>query len=244
MKELKDIPEKMREIIRQTRDSIHLSKGSQSYQRSSKLQGWISMHHIYDLRSLEAAYQLPSVRSLTMTYLADNLYSASNNPVFELSHLISAPLEVFNTLQVAVPTFNDYGDTIHHACCTGAELFQKWEQRSDWVFVRCHKARKAKSQGTLDGRVPTRLNALFKLRDLHANTSYCLAYVSLLSIIGSPTPDRLEGMVQVGLPMRSHIVAVADIERMAHLAPVNLKELYLVNNRIDVHTCNDIYDRN
>jgi len=136
-----------------------------------------------------------------MTYLADNLYSASNNPAFELSHLISAPLEAFNTLQVAVPTFNDDGDTIHHARYTGSELFRKREQRSDWVFVRCCKARKAKSQEALDGRVPARLNALFKLRDLHANISYHLAHVSLLSIIGSSTPDGLEGMVRVGLPM-------------------------------------------
>jgi len=112
------------------------------------------------------------------------------------------------------------------------------------VFVRYRKARKAKLQGALDGRVPARLNALFKLRDLHANTSYHLAHVSLVSIIGSPTPDGPEGMVQVGLPMRSHVVAVADIQGMAHLVPVNPEELYLVNNRIDVHTWNDIHDRN
>jgi len=145
MKELKDIPEEMREIIRPTRDRIHLSRGSQPYQRSSKLQERISMHYIYDLRSLETEYQLPNVRSLTMIYLADNLYSASNNLAFELSHLISAPLEVFNTLQVAIPTFNEDGDTIHHARYIGPELFRKWEQRSDWVFVRCRKTRKGKS---------------------------------------------------------------------------------------------------
>jgi len=202
------------------------------------------MHHIYDLRSLEAEYQLLGVRSLTMTYLADNLYSASNNPAFELSHLISAPLEAFNMLQVAVPTFNDDNDTIYHARYTGPELFRKWEQRSDWVFVRCRKTRKAKSQGALDRRVPARLNVLFKLRDLHANTSYHLAHLLLLSIISSPTPDGPEGIVQVELPMRSHIVVVADIEGMAHLIPVNPEELYLVNNQIDVHTCNNIHDRN
>jgi len=202
------------------------------------------MHHIYDLRSLEAEYQLPSVRSLTMTYLVDNLYSASNNPAFELSRLISAPLEAFNTLQVAVPTFNDDGDTIHHTRCTGPELFRKREQRSDWVFVRCRKARKAKSQEALDGRVPARLNVLFKLPDLHANTSYHLAHVLLLSIIGCPTPDGPEGIVRVGLPIRSHVVAVADKEGMAHLVPVNPEELYLVNNRIDVHTWNDIHNGN
>jgi len=91
-------------------------------------------------------------------------------------------------------------------------------------------------QEALDGRVPARLNALFKLRDLHANTSYRLAHVSLLSIIGSPTPDGPEGIVRVGLLTRSHVVAVADIEGMAYLVPVNPEELYLVNNWIDVHT--------
>jgi len=44
--------------------------------------------------------------------------------------------------------------------------------------------------------------------------------------------------------MRSHVVAVADIEGMAHLVPVNPKELYLVNNSIDVHIWNDIHDGN
>jgi len=99
-------------------------------------------------------------------------------------------------------------------------------------------------QEAIDGRVPARLNALFKLRDLHANTSYRLAHVSLLSIIGSPTLDGLEGIVRVGLPMWRHVVAVANIEGMAHLVLVNLEELYLVNNWIDVHTWNDIHDGN
>jgi len=44
--------------------------------------------------------------------------------------------------------------------------------------------------------------------------------------------------------MRSHVVAVADIEGMAHLVPVNSEELYLVNNWIDVYTWNNIHDGN
>jgi len=74
--------------------------------------------------------------------------------------------------------------------------------------------------------------------------SYQLAHVSLLSIVGSSMPDRLEGMVQVGLPMTNHVVRVADIEGMAHLVPVNPEELYLVNNQMDVHTWNDIHNGN
>jgi len=65
--------------------------------------------------------------------------------------------------------------------------------------------------------------------------SYRLVHVSLLSIIGSSIPAGPERIVQVGLLMWSHVMAVADIERMAHLVPVNLEELYLVNNQIDIH---------
>ena len=94
------------------------------------------MRQIYNLRTLEAEYQLPDIQSLTMKYLTNNLYYDSAS---DMSHLTSAILEAFNTLQVAVPTFNDNGDTIHHARCTGTELFRKREQRSDWVFVHRRK---------------------------------------------------------------------------------------------------------
>jgi len=153
------------------------------------------MQQICNLGTLEAKYQLHDVRSLTLTYPTNNPDSASNNSASEVSHLISAALEAFNTLQVAIPTFNNDGDTIHHARCTGLQLFWKREQRSDWVFVLCRKAGMTKSQGALDGRVPARLNGLFKLRDSHANMSYRLAYESLLSVVRSPTPDSTEGMV-------------------------------------------------
>jgi len=66
-------------------------------------------------------------------------------PVFEVSHLISASLELFNMLQVTVPTFNNNSDTINHTPCTGPKLFQQQEPHSDRVFVRYRKARKTKS---------------------------------------------------------------------------------------------------
>jgi len=40
------------------------------------------------------------------------------------------------------------------------------------------------------------------------------------------------------------MVRIPASTQIAHLVPVNPEELYLVNNRIDVHTWNDIHDGN
>ena len=110
--------------------------------------------------------------------------------------------------------------------------------------MRRRKLRTNHIPGGLNSRLPAKVNALFKLRDVEANTSYRLAHISLLSVVGSPTPDGSEGMVRVGKPVTNHVVRVADIEGMEHLIPVNPEELYLVNNRVDVHTWNDIHNGN
>jgi len=156
---------------------------------------------------------------------------------------MDAPLEAFNTLQVPIPTFNDDRYLLHQIRCTGPNLFRKQEKRNDWVFIRRRKSA-TQVQGGLNGRVPAKLNTLFKLRDFPANTCYRLAHVSLLTIVGSPMPDGSEGMIWVGKPMKSHVIRLVDIEGMAYLVIVNPEELYLVNNRIDVHTWNDIHDGN
>ncbi|KAF8441110.1 hypothetical protein BGX38DRAFT_1144420 [Terfezia claveryi] len=152
-------------------------------------------------------------------YLARYPYRQSSDTETDVARLMDAPLEAFIILQVAVPTFNGDGYMIHHVCCTGVS-------------------------GGLDGRVPARLNALFKLRDIAAKDTYRLAYVSLMRIVGSSTPDGPEGMVHIGLPSTDHVIRIADIEGMAHLIPIHDEELYIVNNRIDLHTWNDIHDRN
>jgi hypothetical protein len=110
--------------------------------------------------------------------------------------------------------------------------------------VRRRKASDTRIEGALDGRIPAKLNALFKLRDLDARITYRLAHITILSVVGSPTPDGPEGMVRVGTPTKNFVVSIQHIEGMAHLVPINPDELYLVNNRIDLHTWNDIHDGN
>ena len=173
-----------------------------------------------------------------------NLYKSSPDAAPDAARVCDYPLEAYNTLQVPVWTFDNNGHILHRIRCTGPELFRKQERRHDWVFVRRRPSSPDKIPGSLDGRVPARLNAIFKLRDPRVNTSYRLAHVSLLKLMGSPTPDGPEGIARVGTPMKNHVIKITDIEGMAHLIPIDLDNLYLVNNRIDQHTWNDIHDQN
>jgi len=185
---------------------------------------------------------------LTGCYLRRNqleLPATTEQVDSDVAHLVDAPREAFNTLQVAVPTFNDDGYNLHRIRCTGPNLFQKQEKRHDWLFVRRRKANVGiKVAGGLDGMIPAKLHALFKLRDIDTNKTYRLTHISLLSVIGSPTPDGPEGMVRVGIPMKNHVVHIGDIQGLAHLISINPDNLSVVNNCINVHTWNKIHDRN
>jgi len=120
---------------------------------------------------------------------------------------MDAPLEAFNTLQVAVPTFNDEGYKLHRMRYTGPNLFRKQNRRNDWVFIQRHKATAGtKATGGLNGLIPAKLNALFKLGDIDASISYRLAHISLLMVVGSPTPDSAAGIVRIGTPVKNHVV--------------------------------------
>jgi len=199
-----------------------------------------------NIQTLQAIYEFPDLQTLTGTYLCHSYALISSEQLdSDVECIMDAPLEAFNTLQVTVPTFNDDGYNLHRIRCTGPNLFRKQNRRNDWVFIRHHKATAGtKVTGGLNGLIPAKLNALFKLRDIDTNTSYRLAHISLLTVVGSPTPDSPKGMVRVSTSVKKHVVRTRDIEGIAHLITINSDNVYLVNNGIDVHTWNEIHDGN
>jgi len=244
--ELDHISKDIRDVIHPTCPSLHLPQDVSADLTRSKLQGRMCNKTMYNIQTLQAIYELPDLQTLTGSYLRHNHPLISSEQLdSDVARLMDAPLEAFNTLQVAVPTFNDDGYNLHRMRCTGPKLFRKQDRRNDWVFIRRRKATAGtKVTGGLDGLIPAKLKALFKLRDINANTSYRLAHISLLMVVGSPTPDGSEGMVRVGTPLKNHVVRIGVIKEMAHLITINSDNLYLVNNRIDVHTWNEIHDGN
>ena len=97
--------------------------------------------------------------------------------------------------------------------------------------------------GELDGRMVARLEGLFRVRG-EMGSIHEVALIMLLRLRGSARPWGEEGMVRVekkedGYGM--HIIRMGDIEGMAHVIPIDPGRLWLVNNRLDFSTWNELY---
>ena len=214
--DIEEFPADICKVLRPTPRGVHIPPGSPASSLSTQLKGLITPKKAYNLDSLANYFSLPDLQSLT----ADYMMNMSPDAAPDAGRLGHYPLEAYNTLQLPVPTFDNNGHIIHMIRCTGPELFRKKERRHDWVFVRRRKATNNKISGSLDGKVPARLNAIFKLRDPRVNSTYRLAHITLLKVIGSQTPDGPEGMPRVGNPTKNHVIQITDIEGMAHLIPI------------------------
>jgi len=67
--------------------------------------------------------------------------------------------------------------------------------------------------------------------------------VRLLRLKGSERPHSEEGIIRMELmdgERGFHVIRIADIGGMAHLIPLEKKGVWLVNNRIDFNTCNEL----
>jgi len=69
--------------------------------------------------------------------------------------------------------------------------------RCDWVWVRRHYASDTARPGRFNGRIPARLNGLFKLKSKEGLV-YRLANVGLLQYISGNAVQGAEGMLRVG----------------------------------------------
>jgi len=106
------------------------------------------------------------------------------------------------------------------------------------------RGRSKDANGELDGRIVGSLEGLFRVRD-HVNREHEVALVSLLSVWGSSKPGGEEGLVRMeggNAGRRLNVVRIADVEGMAHLIGGKQDSVWLVNNRIDVNTWNELYD--
>ena len=116
-------------------------------------------------------------------------------------------------------------------------MFRGKEKRADWVWVRRAIGKNQQPSG-LNGKILARLNTVFRFRG--PKGIFWLAHVTMTKCVGSPTPSGEEGMVRVKWGNNA-VVKILDIEGMAHL--INIDEgLWLVNNRIELDTWENIHD--
>ena len=98
--------------------------------------------------------------------------------------------------------------------------------------------------GSLRGRLPAKLLALFKIRNPTCDgTVRRLARVQILSPVNSERVSAVHGLVTMQQREDAReftIVDIGTILGLAHLIP-EADRPWLVNNRIDLRTCNEIY---
>ena len=85
------------------------------------------------------------------------------------------------------------------------------------MCVKRHPESDTAPAGTLNGRIPSRLDALFKLTS--KGVVYRLAYVTLFNCIGGTVLQGMEGMLYIGFTIRGAglVIPIAKIEEIAHL---------------------------
>ncbi|KAF8446788.1 hypothetical protein BGX38DRAFT_1270946 [Terfezia claveryi] len=167
----------------------------------------------------------------------------SSSYCVNLEEVARYPVHYYAQLTVDVPQFQGEGRQTHNVRWTAGQPFRKRGQpRADWVWVR-RRGRSGDAMGDLDGKVVGKLEGLFSVQD-NINRVHEVALVSLLRVRSSSRPGGDEGMVRMegrengkGL----NILCIADIEGMAYLIGLKEGNLWLVNNRIDYNTWNDLY---
>jgi hypothetical protein len=110
-----------------------------------------------------------------------------------------------------------------------------------WVRLR---ARSDEGNGTLGGRTIGIVQGLFRVWD-GMQRVHEVALVKLLRVKGSRRPHSEEGMIRIEWMEGSrgiHFIRTTDMEGMAHLIPLEKDKVWLVNNRIDFITWNELYE--
>ena len=154
------------------------------------------------------------------------------------------PTHYYTKQSVAMAQFQGEGVQTHNVWCIAGKAFRKMGKlRNDWVWVRRRGKSKA-ANGELDGRIVGKPGGLFSMWD-HVNKVHEVVLVLLLSVRGSRKLGGDKGMVRMecrntGKELR--IMQIGDIEGMAYLIGLKRDRVWLVNNRIDLNTWNELYD--
>jgi len=242
------IKERLKGVLSRKRNSGIISKvhGEEVYmQLQEKRSDVTKIDHVVE------EFQIPNLYEHIRVFLRNNIYSKSTAPESDVENLMNAgEVEAFNSVEIPVPeqdTSEQNAYILHHLRCTGKRAWRGREARHDVGWVRLAQN---KIQGMLgrtesfSGRLPGQVNAMFTLRGQNRQL-YRLAHVSLLQVIGNPTPKGPEGMACVKKRENGTgdiVVWLRSLEGTAHLIPLEPGHRWIVNNRIDYHTWNELND--
>ena len=149
------------------------------------------------------------------------------------------PTALFTQLEVPVLEFQETEVyNMHQARCTGWKAFRHGGARNDWVWI---SAAGEDRYGNLRGRLPVKLVGLFKLRCKDEQAVHRLALIESLEVYNGGRMGA-NGLIGVGRKSNGNewlVVDIGTVLGLAHLVPAGDGQ-WLVNNRIDLQTFNDI----
>jgi hypothetical protein len=190
------------------------------------------------------ALGIPDLAACILRYAKNNGLTGPKGLPEGLSELGNCSSQRYRMLRIPVPVFQDPDSYVNHNLrCTGSDCFRGGLARNDPVWVVVDE--NITKTGDLGGRLPAFLRGLLKIRG-GRNSSYRVAVVEVLWPINGGKADPCDTLVRV--ERRTYksarggtwVTNIRSILGMAHLVPYG-EGRWLVNNRIDLKTWNDIY---
>jgi len=180
-------------------------------------------------------------------------HKSRNKTYISDEQLHAMELCIHHGIKVQVEGFG--GEHISQICrCTGSQSWRRGDRRNDWVWVKHHPGR---CYGALNGRLPSQLQRLFKIKLLNEDGAFveywlALALTTIPENLGNLDP--VEKFVQVRKATGAvalQVFSVGNIVGCAHVIPEiatssktgdGRNERWIVKSHIDRATWNDVYN--
>lgn len=172
---------------------------------------------------------------------------------WDSDELLSYRVDLHHLLSVPVKEFGESSWKIHRARSTVATPFQN-RVRRDWVWKRIEgPAYDRHSHQSLHGRLPFRLNCLFKFTEGFGTSPerpLCLAFGEVVEPVDDGHLQNPSAMPRVELTGMYEVIRANTIEGLAHLVP-ELRhakqrpeqcQTFTVNTHIDIETFNYVWE--
>lgn len=216
-----------------------------------RLEGGHPKNEIYNLEHISTNFMIPDLEQDVRNFFLENVFQASSNPGTDLSeYLRDVAIQAFNGVEIPVPNQDIGGENAYkyqHIKATGVKTWRGGKARRDavWVNIQITRIRTMTVKGraaSFSNRLPAFLNALFNVKSVDGSL-HKLAHVTFLHVSGNPTPHGPAGMCFVQLPPQcNRVVWLKSLEGAVHLIPLEPSDKWLINNRIDHQTWNELHD--
>ena len=195
------------------------------------------------LHDVTVVLGIPDLAMCILRYAKSNNLGGPKGLPESIENLCRCPAQRFKMLQVPVPVFQDPDSYVNHNLrCTGSESFHGSAARNDAVWVSV--AEGITKTGDLGERLPAFLRGLIKLYG--GSKVHRIAVVEVLWPMNGGNSDAFDTLIRVQRRVYKTaeggilVTNIRSIMGMAHLVQYG-DNRWLVNNRIDLRTWNDVY---